>query len=90
VPIKRVAPNTPADVRSMIRGPVSIAVTVEIDPRGNVTQARTSSDDNDKPPLEKLLAREAVEAAREWQFRPATRDDAPVTSQMVVQFQFTK
>jgi protein TonB len=71
----------------MIREQVTIAVTVDIDPQGNVTQARTSDDEG---PLENLLGREAITAAREWRFQPAMRDGIPVSSQMVVQFQFTK
>ena len=60
---------------------------MDIDPNGMVTGARTT---DDKGPLEKVLARDALQAARSWEFKPALRDGAPIASQMTVQFRFQK
>jgi TonB family protein len=87
-PIKKVTPATPVDLRTLVRGQVvTISVVVDIDPQGKVTNARTT---DDKGPIEKILAREALRAVRAWEFKPALRDGAPVMSQMSVQFRFTK
>jgi TonB family protein len=88
IALKQVAPATPVDLRSLVRSQmITIGVLVDIDRNGKVTNARTT---DDKGPLERILAREALQAARGWEFKAALRDGTPVASQMVLQFQFKK
>ena len=66
---------------------VSIRVAVQIDREGRVKDARPL---NDKDATERLLAKNAVQAARRWRFNPARRDGIPIASETVLVFQFAK
>jgi hypothetical protein len=94
VPIKRVNPTLPRDASVVISQEISIRVAVEIDREGRVKDARPLNDKdptvNDKDATEKLLATNAVKAARRWRFNPAHRDGMPVPSETVLVFQFAK
>lgn len=70
VVIKRVSPTYPEEAKkSGLSGAVSISVI--IDEEGNVTSARASSG----PPV---LQEAAVQAVRQWKFKPMTLSDVPV------------
>jgi TonB family protein len=87
VPIKRVNPTVPRAASLVISQEISIRVAVEIDREGRVRDARPL---NDKDATERLLATNAVKAARRWRFNPARRDGMPVPSETVLVFQFAK
>jgi protein TonB len=87
VPIKRVNPTLPRAADLVISQEISIRVAVEIDREGRVSDAHPL---NDKDAKERLLATNAVKAARRWRFNPARRDGMPVPSETVLVFQFAK
>ncbi len=85
--IGRVAPRIPADLRTMMAGAVEIEVMVTLDARGNVVNAHVTSM---KGPFARLFQNEAVQAARQFQFKPARRNGQNVESQMALEFRFNK
>jgi protein TonB len=58
-----------------------VKVNVSIDELGNVTAANVS----EGPPV---LRQAAEDAAREWKFKPATRNGTPVPSTKIIYFTF--
>jgi len=79
-PIHRVIPTVPLVARSSgIKGLVK--VNVSIDELGNVTAANVF----EGPPV---LRQAAEDAAREWKFKPATRNGTPVPSTKIIYFTF--
>jgi TonB family protein len=78
-PIRQITPAVPPNEHLAHDVPVDVKVTV--DPAGNVASVDTRGGD-------KQLARLAADAARNWQFVPARRDDETVTSEMILHFTF--
>ena len=78
-PIRQITPSVPADEHLARDVPVDVKVTV--DPAGNVASADSRGGD-------KQLARLAVDAARNWQFVPARRNDETVSSELILHFTF--
>jgi hypothetical protein len=87
IPIKRVNPALPRPASLAIPRDVSIRVAVQIDREGRVKDARPL---NDEDATERLLAKNAAQAARRWRFNPARRDGIPIASETVLVFQFAK
>lgn len=89
VPLGRKKDFTPArPVRQVqphikVEQPTQVAVRLAIDMKGIVQDASLLSKDVDEH-----VARAALEAAKRWKFEPATQDDKPVASNLVVRFQF--
>jgi TonB family protein len=80
IPTRRVQPVYPAIARAAgVLGRVVVEVT--IDEAGNVTSAKAVQG----PPV---LHEAAVEAAKQWKFRPATRGGKPVADTQKVPFNF--
>jgi TonB family protein len=81
-PTHRVIPKVPQVARSAgIKGLVKVSVTVN--ELGNVTAANAFDG-----PI--VLRRAAEDAAREWRFKPATRNGKPVPSTEVIYFTFER
>lgn len=78
--ITRVQPKYPAKAKRVnASGQVDVQVTISAE--GRVTQAKAT---NGHP----LLREAAEEAARQWVFKPATLNGAPVETQIVLTFAF--
>lgn len=80
VPIHRVVPEVPFLARST-RTKGIVKVTLLVDEEGNVKSAKAF----DGPPM---LRQAAEDAARDWKFKPATRNGIPTQSTEVIYFTF--
>jgi hypothetical protein len=78
-PIRQITPSVPANEDLARDVPVDVKVTV--DPAGNVSSVDPHGGD-------KELARLAADAARNWQFVPARRNDETVSSELILHFTF--
>lgn len=85
--IYRVNPAVPLDVRSLIAVETQIDVTVKIDAAGKVTDAQVTST---RGAAARLVAAEAIKAARLFRFQPAQENDRAVQSRMVLTFRFRR
>jgi hypothetical protein len=85
VPVRKVRPAMPASLHSLLSEPVSIEIKVEIDTAGKVASATPIGS---LTAAQKLLAPQAVNAARLWRFQPARRNGAPVASESLLKFDF--
>jgi TonB family protein len=85
--ISRVNPAVPSDVKALIAGETQIDVTVRIDLEGRVTGAQVTST---RGAAARLVAAEAIRAARLFRFQPARENDRAVTSKMVLTFRFKR
>ena len=83
-PLQRVRPVIPVSVRSAAEKPAVVEVTVSIDEKGKVLKAVPLR----KPGMDQAAVFAIVAAARQWTFRPAQRGGRPVTSEMVLRFNF--
>jgi TonB family protein len=61
-----VLPDIPALARNTVHGVATVVVRVAVDPSGNVTEATQEGSGS------RYFGRLALEAARQWQFAPAT------------------
>jgi len=82
---QKVLPDVPQSALNTIRGTVVVTVNVAVDPSGNVVGATL-----DSPGPSKYFARLALEAAREWKFRPVEVDGRQVSKDWLLQFDFKK
>lgn len=79
--IRKVQPPYPAEAKAAgAQGAVQVAVTV--DEQGNVTRAEAVGG-------QPLLRDAAIEAARQWQFKPTELSGTPVKVQGILTFNFT-
>jgi protein TonB len=91
VVIRRVNPVFSREVQAEMRtanGKVSVSVLVSIDPSGTVQSVRvvsSSGEPNHSGPYIRLAA---LNAARQWKFRPGTAGGKPVASQTTLVFTF--
>jgi|SRR5215469_2832540 len=85
VPIREIRPIVPADLDSRLSGPVSIEIQVEIDAAGKVVSATPLGN---LTAVQKLLAPQAVDAARRWRFEPARKNGEAVESESLLKFNF--
>jgi len=82
VVVKQVSPAYTVDaMRAKISGVVAVQCVVETD--GSVGFVRVVQS------LDPGLDEEAVKAARQWQFRPGTKDGVPVRVSITIQLSFT-
>jgi len=84
VPLYQEVPKFPAELKATLLRSVMVEVAVKIDSNGRVIKADALPGN-----AHVLLKRSAVEAARNWKFRPATVNGIPVASDMVLKFNFT-
>ena len=83
--VRRVIPQVSPGARNTITGMIRVLVKVDVDATGNVTQARLQS-----PGPSKYFARIALEAARDWKFKPAQANGQAVPSEWVIRFGFSR
>jgi TonB family protein len=80
---ERVLPDVPQSARMTIRGTVEVRIRVTVEPSGDVSNATF-----DSPGVSKYFANLALQAARDWRFKPAQVDGQTVTSVWILRFQF--
>ncbi len=83
--VGRVMPRVSPGARNTITGTIRIVVKVDVDATGNVTQARLQSAGPSK-----YFARLALEAARDWKFKPVLANGQAVASEWLVRFGFSR
>jgi TonB family protein len=81
--IEQKLPSVTEAASRTIHGKVTVAVRVEVDASGNVTDASFKSEGPSK-----YFARAALEAARGWKFKAAAENGQPVPSVWVLRFRF--
>ncbi|MGB0065452.1 MAG: TonB family protein [Terracidiphilus sp.] len=79
----RAMPDIPAKVASTIRGHIKVAIRVQVDAQGNVTQASV-----DSAGPSRYFADRALDAAQKWKFTPAWIGGTTVPSVWLLHFQF--
>jgi TonB family protein len=84
VPLTKVTPTFPPQLKSLVLKPTTVAVRVTIDKNGRVLKAEPLPQAN----IHKFFIVEAVHAAQLWKFQPARRGDDAVSSELVLQFAF--
>jgi TonB family protein len=80
-PIREIAPATPAS--EQLEHDVPVDLRVRIDPSGRVASIEPASKAGNP-----RLADLAADAARNWQFEPARRNDEQVSSELILHFTF--
>ena len=78
-------PQVSPGARRTITGTIRVLVKVDVDAAGKVTQARLQSAGPSQ-----YFARLALEAAREWKFKPLMSNGQAVASEWVVRFGFSR
>ena len=86
-PIRETAPQAPEGIRARIEGVIPVDVTLGIGPDGRVVSAHAPAQFDG---VRAYFAQQALEAARQWRFRPAKRGREAVPSQWTVRFRFYK
>ena len=81
--VQKVLPAVPQKASDTIRGTVRVGVRVGVDPAGDVTEATL-----DSPGPSKYFAGLALQAVRQWKFRPPKVDGRSVPSEWVLRFEF--
>jgi TonB family protein len=80
---ERVLPDVPQSASETIHGTVEVSIRVTVDPSGDVSNATF-----DSPGASKYFANLALQAARDWRFKPAQVDGQAVSSVWILRFQF--
>jgi TonB family protein len=83
--VKQVMPGVAPGAREGMRGPVQVTVSVDVDSKGNVTDAYYIT-----PGEGNYFARIAHRAAQQWKFRPPAHNGRPEASGWTLQFNFTR
>jgi TonB family protein len=82
VVVKEIKPQyTPAAMRARVQGTVTLECVVQ--PDGTVGDARVTTS------LDPGLDAEAIKAARQWRFKPGTKDGKPVPVAVALELTFT-
>ena len=83
--LHQVIPDVPHSAMNTITGTIKVAVRVQVDSAGKVTEAkfktRGSSD---------YFANQAMNAAKRWEFSPPQLDGQPTASAWLLQFRFKR
>jgi hypothetical protein len=87
VPVRKIAPAVPANLRALVRDTVTVDVKVVIDASGNVLSATPQGAST---AAQKILAPQAVQAALLWRFEPARRNGQRVNSESLLKFDFER
>jgi TonB family protein len=82
--VHQALPNVPQQALDTIQGHFYVAIRVQVDPSGNVSDATI-----DSPGPSKYFADLALKAARNWKFQPAQPDGHPASA-WLLQFAFSK
>lgn len=83
--VQQVLPEVSRSARETIQGRVKVKVRVDVDPSGNVVEAKFESAGPSK-----YFANKSLEAARHWKFTPPQADGQAVASQWVLKFAIGK
>jgi hypothetical protein len=84
-PLRQVQPVLSVNSRAMVATMVEVEVKVHIDESGRVVSADPLPS---AIPVRNFLVAAAHNAALAWRFEPARRGDRPVSSEMVLKFQY--
>jgi DNA-directed RNA polymerase subunit F len=84
VAILKVQPKLPAELQSLLVQKTTVEVNVTIDKTGRVIQAEAIP----PKPLNHSLLNSVVNASMLWKFKPALRNNQPVTSESILEFVF--
>jgi serine/threonine-protein kinase len=82
---QRVMPDILPLGRVSIHGQVNVGIRVTVDPAGAVSNAAF-----DSPGASRYFAKQALQAAQQWRFKPAQVNGHAVTSVWTLQFHFTQ
>jgi TonB family protein len=82
---KRVMPNVAPSASRTIRGTINVVVRVNVDPSGNVSYAGFQY-----PGSSRYFSKVAMDAARQWKFKPAIANGRPVASAWTLHFAFNR
>jgi TonB family protein len=83
--LQQVMPDVSRSAQDTITGRFKVAVQVEVDSRGDVSQAKLVS-----PGPSPYFANHALAAARRWEFNPPQVDGQAVASVWTLRFQFSR
>jgi TonB family protein len=83
--LNRVLPNPSVSARNTIHGKIKVRVKVDVDSSGNVAGAKFVTVGPSK-----YFSRLAMEAARQWKFKPPTAKGQPSRSEWTLLFEFTR
>jgi len=83
--IQQVRPRIPVSIASLVTSEQTVQITADIDAEGMVTNAQLTAN---KGRTSGLLGPPALDAVRQYRFRPASRNGVPVPSQSVISFRF--
>ena len=83
--VKQVLPDVPQSARNTIRGTLSVAVRVRVDPSGRTVGAEIGS-----PGSSRYFARLALRAARQWEFAAPKVAGQNVPSTWMLRFGFSR
>jgi TonB family protein len=78
-------PTFPPALKAMFVTPKTVEINVVIDETGKVQKAEPLPRKGSVPDL---MVRAAIDSARLWTFKPAQRGIQPISSEMVLRFQF--
>lgn len=84
VPLRQPVPKITDQMKAVLSRAASIQLKLSIDAKGRVTKAEPVTPEGVNP----LLLEASMEAARFWTFQPATIDNRPIPSEMIVTFHF--
>jgi TonB family protein len=80
---ERVMPDVPRSASRTIQGRLKVRIRVTVDPSGEVSSTKFES-----PGPSKYFANLALQAARQWKFKPAQVDGQAVSSVWILRFEF--
>ncbi len=83
--VRQVQPDVPASAMRTITGKVIVTIRLVVDEDGNVTGAALESAGPSK-----YFANKALDAARQWKFKPALSEGRAVPGAWLLHFQFTQ
>jgi TonB family protein len=76
-------PDIPPSIRDTIHGHVKVGIRVRVDSEGNVANAAIESQGPSR-----YFAGRALQAARDWKFKPAQENGRAVASEWILHFHF--
>ena len=83
--VRKVLPDVPRSAQNTIRGTIKVVVRVQVDPAGKVTSA-TFKTRGSSP----YFAKEALNAAKQWEFSAPEVDGQATASTWLLQFRFKR
>jgi TonB family protein len=81
--IEKVVPDVPVGARNTITGKVRVSVRVSVNAAGGIADATLAA-----PGPSKYFARMALEASRDWKFKPAQAGGHAVASAWMLRYEF--